>query len=89
MRRSTKRARHLPTVAPVSFSRWAINRLVSPSALLRTIRARLPRDAGSKRLRVNDSQGVAGVATALEHALHPNLQLLVESSRAILRADHR
>src|SRR5437868_3222684 len=48
------RARHLPTVALVSSRRAAIELLASPSALLRTIRARALSDAGSDRLRAND-----------------------------------
>ena len=55
MRRLTNRLRHLPTVALVSFSRWAIDRFASPSALLRTMRARLLKAAGSERLRANDT----------------------------------
>jgi hypothetical protein len=54
MRRSMNRARHLPTVALVSFRRSAIELLGSPSALLRTMRARLLNAAGSERLRAKD-----------------------------------
>ena len=54
MRRSMKRERHLPTVALVSFSRAAIALLSSPSALQRTMRARLLNAAGNERLRAND-----------------------------------
>src|SRR5450755_336537 len=49
-----KRARHLPTVALLSFNRPAIELLVSPSALLRMMRARPLSEPGSERLREND-----------------------------------
>jgi hypothetical protein len=48
------RDRHLPTVALVKSKRSAIKLLGSPSALLRTMRARLLKDAGSERLRAKD-----------------------------------
>jgi hypothetical protein len=54
MRRSMNRARHLPTVALVSLNRSAIALLGSPSALLRTMRARLHKAAGSDRLQAKD-----------------------------------
>jgi hypothetical protein len=54
MRRSMNPERHLPTLALVSFNRSAIALLISPSALLRTLRARLHNTAASKRLRAND-----------------------------------
>lgn len=54
MRRSMKRERHFPTVALVNCNRAAIALLGSPSALLRTMRARLLNAAGNERLRAND-----------------------------------
>jgi hypothetical protein len=54
MRRSMNRVRHLPTVALVSAKRSAMALLGSPSALLRTMRARALKAAGSERLRAND-----------------------------------
>jgi hypothetical protein len=54
IRRSMNRVRHLPTVAWLSSRRAAIELLASPSALLRTMRARVLNDAGNDRLRAND-----------------------------------
>jgi len=54
MRRSIKRARHLPTVALLSLSRAAIELLASPSALLKMMRARSLNERGSERLRAYD-----------------------------------
>src|SRR3990167_3630088 len=54
MRRSMNRVRHLPTVALLRPKRAAIELLTSPSALLRTRRARALSDAGSERLRANE-----------------------------------
>lgn len=48
------RVRHLLTVALFRSMRAAIELLASPSALLRTMRARALSDAGSERLRAND-----------------------------------
>ena len=53
MRRSMKRVRHLPTVALVSLSRWAIEWFGSPSALLGTMRVRLHNASGNEWLRAN------------------------------------
>ena len=55
IRRSMNRARHLPTVPWVSSRRAAIELLASPSALLRTIRARVLSDALKQGRRVADS----------------------------------
>ena len=71
MRRSMNRVRHLPTVALVSFSRSAIALLASPSALLRTMRARALSAAGSDRLRANDCKLRALVVGQHQFGLRP------------------
>lgn len=80
-RRAMKRVRHLPTVALVRPRRAAIELLVSPSALLRTMRTRTLSAAGRDRLRANDVSCVRSSSVISNVAFGLPLLIAVSPSR--------
>src|SRR6185437_9664334 len=88
MRRSIKRARHLPTVALPSSRRSAIELLATPSALLKTMRARALNDAGNDRLRANDVSCARSSSVTTNSAFGLPLIIAISPSQRYRRGTH-
>ena len=87
-RRSMKRERHLPTVALPSSRRSAIELLASPSALLKTMRARALNEAGNERLRANDVSCVRSSSVITKSAFGLPLFIAVSPSQRYRNGMH-
>src|SRR5450755_4301720 len=83
-----KRARHLPTVALPNSRRSAIVLLASPSALLKTMRARALNEAGSERLRANEVSCVRSSSVITKSAFGLPLVIAVSPSQRYRRGTH-